>query len=256
MDAIEQYIEDRDHQVRVNLFNLLLQYQKEMLTNELVRSNYVKNFTWMGIPIMQYPSDLMVMQELIWKIKPDVIIETGMAFGGTALFYASILDAIGKSGIMITIDKEIRPHNRKNIDEHPLQYNDDGYKFLIHMIEGDSASQNVTQILNSKFDWDNIKTVMVVLDSNHTHDHVLAELNTYAPLVSIGSYIVVFDTAIQFYGHLDKNQDRPWGKGNNPWTAVQEFLETDIGNDFVIDKEVEQRALITAAPDGWLRRVR
>jgi cephalosporin hydroxylase len=242
MSPTEQYIHDRNEQVRKNMDDRDLEVNTYRFTEELVRTNYTKNFTWMGIPILQYPTDLMVMQELIWQIKPDYIIETGVAFGGMTVFYANILDAIG-NGQVIGIDIEFREHNRHALRNHPLWGR-------MTLVEGSSIEKKVIDAVNLL----NGKKILVSLDSNHTHDHVLQELRLYAPLVSVGSYIVVFDTAIEDFGHLDKNQDRPWGKENNPATAVAEFMKNN--DEFVVDKEIETRAGITAAPGGWLRRIK
>lgn len=241
MIAIEQYLHDRDEQVRANLADRDLRMATHKYTEHLVRTNYTKNLTWMGVPVIQYPGDLMVMQELVWKIKPDVIIETGIAFGGMTLFYRNLVEF----GDVISIDIDIRPHAREVLKN-------DGIDHLL--IQGSSISKSTLKAVKDRIkEWGN-PTIFVSLDSNHTHDHVLQELQLYSPLVSVGSYIVVFDTAIEQFGHLDKNQDRPWGKGNNPATAVKEFMENN--KEFVVDREVEQRAGITAAIGGWLRRVR
>jgi len=244
MTAIEQYIHDRDEQVRRNLKDRDLQVNTERFTEELVRTNYTKNFTYMGVPILQYPTDLMVMQEIIWDICPDYIIETGVAFGGMTLFYASVLEILG-GGSVIGIDIEVRPHARKVERDWVFHETD------MRIIEGSSIDPSV---LGKEKEYMKGKDVLVSLDSNHTHEHVIQELRLYAPLVSVGSYIIVFDTAIEYFGHLDKNQDRPWKKGNNPATAVKAFLQEC--DDFVVDREVEQRAGVTAAPGGWLRRIR
>ena len=245
MRAIEQYIHERDQQVRENWKDKELEVGTYRFTEHLVRSNYTKNFTWMGVPILQYPTDLMVMQELIWRIKPDYIIETGVAFGGMTLFYVNILELIG-GGTVIGIDIDVREHARK------LERNCVFYEADMRILEGSSIDP---KLLEKERMYMKGKTVLVSLDSSHTHDHVLQELKLYSPLVSVGSYIVVFDTAIEVFGHLDKNQNRPWGKGDNPGTAVREFLARGDGS-FVVDKEIEQRALLTAAPGGWLRRVK
>ena len=219
-------------------------------TEWLVKSNYVKNFTWAGIPIMQYPSDLMVMQELIYKIKPNCLIETGIAFGGMTKFYADMMALVNGEGggeYILSVDIDIRPHARKVIKD-----------CWVHAFEGSSINPEIyTKICKKRreaWNWNNDLVTLVSLDSHHTASHVLQELRLYAPLVSLGSYLIVFDTAIEFFSHLDRNQNRPWHKGNNPWTAVQEFMK---GNDeFIVDKDIEQRALLTAAPGGWLRRVK
>ena len=243
MNPIDQYIQDRDEKVKRDMDDRDLRIANERYFESIVTSEYVRNFTWMGMPILQLPSDLMVMQELIWKIKPDYIIETGVAFGGMLVFYASILEAIGE-GKVVGIDIDPREANMKALEHHRL-------KHRISVVKGSSIERKVIEGVYNQVNRD---VVMVSLDSNHTEEHVLQELVSYSPLVSIGSYIVVFDTSIEFYHKLDKNQDRLWGKGNNPYTAVQKFMD---GNDeFVVDKEIEVRAGITAAPGGWLRRIK
>ena len=204
---------------------------------------YTYNFTWLGLPIIQIPQDILAMQEIIWRIKPDLIIETGIAHGGSLIFYASILELLG-SGEILGIDIEIRPHNRKAIEEHPL------YK-RIKIIEGSSISE---EVIESVIELCYLKKkIIVCLDSNHTHDHVLKELKLYSQFVSKDSYLVVFDTAIEdMADKLFKN--RPWGKGNNPKTAVWEFLKDR--DDFIIDKEIENKIVITVAPDGYLKRIK
>ena len=249
MNPIEEYIAARDEQVKINMEDRDLRMNTSRFFGEIVRSNYVKNFTWMGIPILQLPGDLMVMQELIWKIKPNVIVETGVAFGGMIIFYASMMECLQNNGRVFGIDIEFRQHTKDLITKHDLRHRFDFY-------EGSSISLNIIKSLKNRIThfFPISSKVLVSLDSNHSHDHVLKELNLYAPLVSVGSYIVVFDTTIEFYRHLDSKQDRPWGKGNNPWTAVQEFMRGN--DDFVVDREIEERALLTAAPGGWLRRVK
>ena len=245
MNPVEAYVVDRDLQIQRNSNDKRLQHAVEQFTPHLVRTNYVKSFTWMGVPIIQYPTDMMAIQELIYDIKPDLIIETGIAFGGSLLFYASILETL-QHGRVLGIDIDPREHNVDRIENSSM-----GHR--ISHIKGSSVeSRTVTKVYDFMYRY-KCNSVMVILDSHHTHEHVLQELGLYSPPVSVGSYLIVMDSAIEFFGHLDKNQDRPWGKGNNPWTATQEFLENN--DNFKIDKEVEQRALITSAIDGWLRRV-
>jgi len=221
------------------------------LSNEwLVKSaekKYSYNFNWLGRPIIQYPQDIVAMQELIWEIKPDLIIETGIAHGGSLIFSASMLELVasctGSEGAVLGVDIDIRPHNRKAIEAHPM------YK-RISMIEGSSIAPEVIAQIHDKAKGKN--RILVCLDSNHTHAHALAELEAYAPLTSIGSYCVVFDTIIEdmpegFF------PDRPWGPGNNPKTALHEYLKTHP--EFVIDKSIHQKLLITVAPDGYLKRI-
>lgn len=208
---------------------------------------YSYNFSWLGRPIIQYPQDMIAMQEIIWEVKPDLIIETGIAHGGSLIFSASMLELVaactGNEGEVLGIDIEIRPHNRKAIEEHPM------YK-RISMIEGSSiAPEIISQVIEKAKDK---KRILVCLDSNHTHDHVLAELEAYAPLSTVGSYCVVFDTVVE---DMPKELagDRPWGPGNNPKTAVFEYLKTH--SEFVIDRDIQNKILITVAPEGYLKRV-
>ncbi len=204
---------------------------------------YSYHFKWLGRPIIQYPQDIMAMQEIIWKVKPDLIIETGIAHGGSLVFSASILDFIGE-GEVLGIDVDIRKPNRIELEKHPLRKR-------INMIEGSSVDKSVIkrvyEFAKGK------KRIMVVLDSNHTHKHVLEELITYSPLVTKGSYLIVFDTIIEDMPESFFTE-RPWGKNNNPKSAVKEFLETN--DRFEIDKEIENKLLITAAPGGYLKCVK
>ena len=238
--------------------NNSLRQSAAIFTQTSIASQYSYNFSWQGRPIIQYPQDMAAMQELIWEIKPDLIIETGIAHGGSLVFSASMLalldmcDAIesGKSinpkvsnRKVLGIDIDIRAHNRAAIEAHPMASR-------IQLIQGSSiAADIIAQVhaVAAKY-----SRVLVCLDSNHTHDHVLAELNAYAPLTSAGSYCVVFDTVVE---DLPKEMfpDRPWGPGNNPKTAVWEYLKTHP--EFQIDKSIQDKLLITVAPDGYLKRI-
>jgi cephalosporin hydroxylase len=210
---------------------------------EITPYKYAYNFTWMGRPLIQFPQDMIAMQEIIWKVKPDLIIETGIAHGGSLIFYSSMLELIGGEGQILGIDVDIRQHNRVEIEKHPM------FK-RITMIEGSSIDN---QIVKQVYDFVQGKSrVLVVLDSNHTHDHVLKELELYSPLVTKDSYLVVFDTVVEDMPE-DFFSDRPWGKGNNPKTAVWEFLKTN--KRFEIDQDIEAKLLITVAPDGYLKCV-
>jgi len=210
---------------------------------ESCRHKYSYNFSWMGRPIIQFPQDIIAMQEIIWQIKPDLIVETGIAHGGSLIFYASMLELIGEGGQILGIDVDIRQHNRVEIEKHPM------FK-RITMIEGSSIDE---EIAKQVFDFAKGNSrVLVILDSNHTHDHVLKELELYSPLVTKDSYLVVFDTVVEDMPE-DFFSDRPWGKGNNPKTAVWEFLKTN--KRFEIDKDIEAKLLITVAPDGYLKCV-
>lgn len=210
---------------------------------------YSYHFEWLGRPIIQYPQDIVAMQELIWRLQPDLIVETGIAHGGSLILYASLLELNAVCGgpqnaRVVGIDIDIRPHNKTAIQAHPM------YK-RITMIEGSSLDAAVVaQVKSAAADREG---VLVCLDSNHTHAHVLAELEAYAPLTSVGSYCVVFDTVIE---HLPAEMfpDRPWGPGNSPRTAVREYLNSHP--EFEVDRSIDDKLLVSVAPDGYLRRVR
>lgn len=211
--------------------------------NQATISKYSYTFSWMGRPIIQYPQDMIATQELIWEVKPDLIIETGIAHGGSLIYYASILELIGH-GEVLGIDIDIREHNRREIEAHKMSKR-------IQMIQGSSISKEIAEevykVAHGK------KKIMVFLDSNHTHEHVLEELKLYAPLVTLNSYCIVFDTIIE---DVPPNTytDRPWDVGNNPKTAVYEFLATD--DSFQIDKNINDKLIISVANDGYLKRIK
>jgi cephalosporin hydroxylase len=255
MKTFEQEVKDR---VIANGENAQLRLDAMAFTKTSLGPQYSYNFSWQGRPIIQYPQDMVAMQELIWQIKPDLIIETGIAHGGSLILSASMLaqldmcDAI-EAGVsfnpkesrrkVLGIDIDIRAHNREAIEVHPMSSR-------IQMIQGSSIApeiiKQVKQIASI------YKRVLVCLDSNHTHEHVLAELEAYAPLTSVGSYCVVFDTIVEDLP-ADMFPDRPWGPGNNPKTAVWEYLKTHP--EFESDKSIQNKLLITVAPDGYLKRV-
>lgn len=218
--------------------------QKKSLdwVGETAPHKYTYNFSWMGRPIIQFPQDMIAMQEIIWAQRPDYIIETGIAHGGSIIYYASLFELIGH-GEVIGVDIDIRQHNREAIEAHPMSKR-------ISMIQGSSIDAALVAGIREKVAG---KKVLVVLDSNHTHEHVLEELRLYAPLVSEGSYCVVMDTVVEDMPE-DAFPDRPWGKGNNPKTAVWAYLKEN--HDFAIDASIHSKLLITVAPDGYLRRVR
>jgi cephalosporin hydroxylase len=211
---------------------------------DTAKHKYTYNFTWMGRPIIQFPQDILAMQEIIWRVKPDLIVETGIAHGGSIIFYASMLELLGGLGKVIGIDIEIRPHNRAAIESHPMARR-------ISLVEGSSTDESTVRRVRELAK--GYERVMVVLDSNHTHDHVRRELELYSPLVRRGSYLVVFDTAVEMVP-AELFPDRPWGPGNNPMTAVREFL---AANDrFVVDEDFDNKLLISVAPSGYLRCIR
>jgi cephalosporin hydroxylase len=225
---------------------------------ESISPQYSYNFNWLARPIIQYPQDMAAMQEIVWEVKPDLIIETGIAHGGSLIFSASMLalldlcEAIeqkksidpSRSGRkVVAVDIDIRPHNRAAIEAHPMASR-------IQMIQGSSIAPSIVQQIRHIAAMH--KKVLVCLDSNHTHEHVLAELKAYGPLVSPGSYCVVFDTIVE---DLPKEMfpERPWGPGNSPKTAVLEFLAGNL--EFEVDKTIDSKLLISVAPHGFLKRV-
>jgi cephalosporin hydroxylase len=213
---------------------------------------YSYNFSWFNRPIIQYPQDIVAFQEVVSRVKPDLILETGIAHGGSLVLSASMLclldvmeglDPRQSPRKVVGVDIDIRPHNRKALDEHPL-------RFKMELIEGSSIDPEIIQQVRSHAD--GVERVLVSLDSNHTHEHVLAELNAYADLVSVGSYCIVFDTVVEDLP-AGSFPDRPWDVGNNPKTAVHEWLRTH--SEFEIDKDIDTKLLISVAPDGYLKRL-
>jgi len=244
MDKIEEFQTECADRVKRYRSDKTLKKSSKAFLNESVRAKYSYNFSWMGRPIIQYPQDIIAMQEIIWNVRPDLIIETGIAHGGSLIFYASMLELLGGIGKVIGIDIDIREHNLHEIEKHPMVKR-------ITMIEGSSIDDSVVEKVRRFTRGE--KRVLVCLDSLHTEDHVLRELEIYSPMVSPESYCVVFDTIVEDLPD-EYSEDRPWGKGNNPKTAVWKFLE---GNDrFVIDKDIENKLLITMCPDGYLKCVR
>lgn len=248
MEPIEQFRLEAIERANSYKDDKALQDAWQNFLKQIVKAKYAYNFFWLGVPIIQVPQDLQAIQEIIWEVKPDLIIETGIAWGGSIIFSASMLSLLEvcgeiKDGQVIGIDIDIRPHNKKAILAHPLSKK-------ITMFEGSSIDERtigkVTELAESK------KRALVCLDSNHTHDHVLAELRAYAPLVSIGSYCIVGDSGIEDLPS-GTTSDRPWGKGNNPKTAIKEFLKEN--NSFKIDKVVDSKLILTGSLDGYLKRI-
>lgn len=246
--TIENFVDDSARRIEANASNRDLAAAADSFVLPSIKAKYSYNFFWMGRPIIQYPTDIVRIQQLIWDVKPDLIVETGIAHGGSLVLSASVLELLALGGgvrdaHVVGIDIDIRPHNRSAILTHPMSRR-------ITMIEGSSTDPAVvTQIAEFA---SRAKRTMVFLDSNHTHDHVLRELQLYAPFVAKGSYCVVFDTVVENLPAGTVN-DRPWDKGNNPMTAVDEFLRDN--SDFVIDHGIDSQLLISAAPRGYLRRV-
>ena len=243
MDPIKAFQEETLQRIKEQGQSASLKKVADEFIVESVNSKYSYNFSWMGRPIIQYPQDMVAMQEIIWKVKPDLIIETGIAHGGSIIFYASLMELIG-NGHVIGIDIDIREHNRREIEQHSM------FK-RITMVEGSSVSEEVLDRVKALARGKS--NIMVVLDSNHTHEHVLREMEMYSPLVTAGSYLVVFDTVVEDLpdGSI---RDRPWDKGDNPKTAVYEFL----GNhpEFQVDKLINDKLLISVSHDGYLVRTK
>jgi cephalosporin hydroxylase len=270
MDPVEQFKKE----VKNNIDGIVSDRQIKQLSNEWLSStlkhHYSYNFSFLGRPIIQYPQDMVAMQELIWQVKPDLIIETGIAHGGSLIMNAAMLamldycDAVEAGQVLdpkatkrrvLGIDIDIRAHNRAAIEAHPMSHH-------IDMIQGSSIAADIIQQVHAVAK--NYSCILVSLDSNHTHEHVLAELEAYAPLVSKESYCCVFDTIIEDLPDA-MYPDRPWSRGNNPKTATWEYLRRlkEEGRKaadgaqlaFAIDKGIENKLLITVAPDGYLKRV-
>jgi len=246
MNPFDEEVRER---IAANGRNEALREAAGAFMRESTRPKYSYNFSWLGRPIIQYPQDIVAMQELIWAVQPDVIVETGIAHGGSLILYASLLELNAACGgpqdaRVVGVDIDIRAHNRAAIEAHPMSRR-------ITMIEGSSLDPAViARVADAAM---GRGRVLVCLDSNHTHAHVLAELEAYAPLTSVGSYCVVFDTIIE---DLPAGifPDRPWGPGDNPRTAVRAYLESHP--EFEIDRRMEDKLLVTVAPGGYLQRIR
>jgi cephalosporin hydroxylase len=243
-DPIKEFIEEKKERIKSYAAYQSLKEAAKVFNTESNKSQYSYNFTWMGRPIIQYPQDMIAMQEIIWEVKPDLVIETGIAHGGSLIYYASLLELID-NGEVLGIDIDIRSHNRKEIEKHPM------FK-RIKMIEGSSIDTSIVEQVKKVAQ--NKKRIVVCLDSNHTHEHVLNELNFYAPFVSLNSYIVVFDTIVEDLPEGYFSQKRPWGIGNNPRTAVDQFLKSN--DSFIADETIDNKLLISVTPKGYLKRIK
>ena len=240
-DDREQYLENRKNKsFSLGLDKKIFEQSKDLIYN-LDQYDYSYLWTWMGIPIIQLPADIMATQEVIWKTKPDIIIETGVARGGSVLFMASILEMMG-NGQVIGIDIDIRKHNRESIEAHPMSKR-------VTLVEGGSVDESILKQVRANIP-DGAR-VMVVLDSDHSHDHVLEECRAYGPMVTKDCYMVVADTLV---GHLDEkdapqNRSQVWFKGNDPLTALQDYmLESDR---FEIDLEINGKLVLSSSPGGY-----
>jgi cephalosporin hydroxylase len=241
IDDREQYLENRKNKsFSLGLDKKIFQQSKDLIY-DLDQYDYSYLWTWMGIPIIQLPADIMATQEVIWKTKPDIIIETGVARGGSVLFMASILEMMG-NGQVIGVDIDIRKHNRESIESHPMSKR-------VTLIEGGSVDESILKQVRANIP-DGAR-VMVVLDSDHSRDHVLEECRAYGPMVTKDCYMVVADTLV---GHLDEkeapqNRSQVWFKGNDPLTALQDYmLESDR---FEIDLEINGKLVLSSSPGGY-----
>jgi cephalosporin hydroxylase len=255
MDKHEEFLDECHAEIRSMGANKNFNQLTRTWMSAANKEKYSYHFQWLGRPIIQYPQDIVALQEIIWSTQPDLIIETGIAHGGSLILSASILSLLdlfeSESGVpgviprkVVGIDIDIRSHNKEAILKHPLSSR-------IELIEGSSVdSAIISKIQNIA---EGYKNVMVILDSNHTHDHVLKELQLYSDFVSKNCYLVVFDTVVEFLDNYSF-EDRPWDVGNNPWTAVQSFLSQT--QEFEVDTKLENKLQITVAPGGFLKKIK
>jgi cephalosporin hydroxylase len=253
-DDSKQFAVECSNEVSDQGQNTKLRELSNQWINEAAKHNYSYHFEWLGRPIIQHPQDMIAVQQILWEIQPDVVIETGIARGGSLIYYASILELITQCGgpqaaKVVGIDIDIREHNRTAVEAHPM------FK-RIEMIQGSSVDDHVVAEVKT-----HVKPgdkVVVFLDSNHSHQHVMDELAAYSPLVTENSYCVVFDTIVEDMPDFDLSH-RPWGVGDNPKTAVFEFIKSQTKTcvpAFEIDEEIENKILISVAPSGFLKRIR
>lgn len=241
---------EKDIESRIKTKNEPLQKAFDNALHHSAKSNYTYNFFWLGRPIIQLPQDIQTFQEIVWKVKPDLIIETGIAHGGSLILSASMLCLLEDSGYIkngnsvIGIDIDIKKHNKEAILNHPMS------KRII-MIEGSSIDIEIIKEVHAYAKY--FTKIMVLLDSNHMHSHVLAELRAYAPLISIDSYCIVSDTYIEDVDQ-DLIIDRLWCKGNSPKSALLEYLKENP--NFEIDKYYESKSMMTSYPSGLLKRIK
>ncbi len=248
-DPYQQFLRESNDEIAAQGADRALRAASSEWMNRANARKYSYHFEWLGRPIIQYPQDIVAMQELIWRVQPDLIIETGIAHGGSLIFSASMLEVNAACGgpaqaRVVGVDIDIRAHNRAAIEAHPLARR-------ILMIEGSSIDPaTVAKVAAAAA---GSERVLVSLDSNHTHAHVLAELEAYAPMTSVGSYCIVFDTVIEDMPAA-MFPDRPWGPGDNPKTALHDYLKQHP--EFTIDREIDHKLMISVAPEGYLKRVR
>lgn len=245
MDPISQFKKERAADIAAMAEDKELHQKSIDWMLHADKYKYTYNFSWMGRPIIKFPSDIVATQQIVWDVKPDLIIETGIAHGGSLILSASLLEMIGGEGKVLGIDIDIREHNRKEIEAHPMMKR-------IEMIEGSSIADDVMDKVRAAAS--KAKRVMVFLDSLHSHEHVYKELELYAPLVTVGSYLVLPDTFIEYFPKGYYSHNRPWDVGDNPMTAMRAFMKKN--DDFEIDHDLCNKLMITEAFDGYLRRVK
>lgn len=257
MSMYDEFKSDCDREILAMKSDQKLSKLTREWMNRANSHKYSYHFEWLGRPIIQYPQDIVAFQEIVWDTRPDLIIETGIAHGGSLILSASLLamldlcdaersaatvDPRRPSRQVVGVDIDLRAHNRAAIEAHPLRH-------YMQTIQGSSVADDVITQVRALTEGQ--ERVLVVLDSNHTHDHVLRELQLYAPLVTSNSYCIVYDTVIEDLPD-DMFPDRPWGAGNNPKTAVWDYLKSHP--EFEIDRAIQAKLGITVAPDGFLRR--
>jgi len=249
MNQIEKFEQEKKTRIESYKSDLKAQNLAKKFVIQSCYNQYTYNFSWMGLPIIQFPQDMVILQELIWKQKPDLIIETGVAHGGSLVFYASLMELIG-NGRIVGIDIEIRKHNREAIEKHPMAHR-------IKLIEGSSIHKSTIKEVESEVN--NAKKILVFLDSKHTHNHVLSELKLYHSFVSMEDYLVVFDTTAQILDEdtlkdLSKSyRFKPWGKNSNPHSAITEFMKDNT--NFEIEDYWHNKTMITNCFEGFLKKI-
>jgi len=240
-DDRDQFEQDKRRQVAEMAADDALNAKALDLVVDADRYGYSYQWTWLGLPIIQMPPDIVALQEVIWATKPQVIIETGVARGGSVIMSSSLLELIGE-GEVVAVDIDIRAHNRAAIEEHPLAHR-------VHLIQGSSIDPDIVDAVRARTE--GAERVMVVLDSNHTHEHVLAELEAYAPMVTPGQYLIVADTVVEHIP-VQEHRPRPWGPGDNPMTALDAYVAEHP--EFEPDRFTNDKLLMTSSPGGYLRR--
>ena len=245
MNDIEQFQGEVQQNIQSLAQDKDLQSLSRIWLREVTAHKYHYNFTWMGRPIIKFPNDMVVQQELMWDLKPDLVIECGIAHGGSLIFTASMMEMMGIDGEVVGIDIDIRDHNKAEIEKHPM------FK-RITMYEGNSVEESMVEKVRKHTEGK--KCVMVILDSLHSHEHVYNELKAYAEMTTVGSYCILPDTFIEFFPKGYYSDTRPWDVGDNPYTAMKQFMEeTDL---FEIDRTLTDKAMITETIDGYLKRVK